>query len=549
MAQSESQSHRAARVLPAVVVLLLAAAAYGAIATNVFHNGGISFAEGLYMVKSWWYVTGAAAPYTATDATRTTPLYFYLLGWWQSLAGIGVVPARALSCGLGLVNGALLFAICRRLTGNVLAAAAAVMLLLATPTTAFYFAMAVPTATVSALHLAAIWLIVAGLGRPRVGATIVFGLICVALYFTRQNMILAVVMLAPLYVAAIGRGRWLHAALLLATMAIATAALLLVFPDRLAGYAMHLPVITPYLERWGVLPTDLALIDEGTTGPTTMALALDRLHLADFVNGFLLPFSGIVALALLLFFVAGRGLRVLWIAPLYFAALVAGHFVATAGNCTTCLPDYGSTYMAAGALAAALTLAVLASRVRHSKTPPALVIVGGALIATGMNVFAPALATRDEYLFFPAPLLAQSGTGSAPSEIDPFAQWLATSIPMGEPILLIHNLGGLPYAVFRAGHVFPVQNFNPAATHRVLRPRLSSTTREAVQAAVEAESLWTDDTLRRWLERDYDLVLFQDNKAVDQSAIVAVLTQRFDVAGTTTFHGANLILYKRKPAQ
>jgi hypothetical protein len=120
---------------------------------------------------------------------------------------------------------------------------------------------------------------------------------------------------------------------------------------------------------------------------------------------------------------------------------------------------------------------------------------------------------------------------------------------MGEPILLIHNLGDLPYAVFRAGHVFPVQNFNPIATHRVMRPRLSPTTREAVQASVEAESLWTDDTLRRWLERDYDLVLFQDNKAIDQSAIVAVLTQQFAVAGTTTFHGANLILYKRKPAQ
>ena len=83
---------------------------------------------------------------------------------------------------------------------------------------------------------------------------------------------------------------------------------------------------------------------------------------------------------------------------------------------------------------------------------------------------------------------------------------------MGEPILLIHDLSALPYAVFRAGHVFPVQNFNPAATHRILRPRLSATTREAVQAAVEAESLWTDDTLRRWLERDYDLVLFQDNE-------------------------------------
>ena len=133
MSQSDTQSRRPpARHAPAVLVLLLAAVAYGAIATNAFHNGAISFAESPYLIKSWWYVTGIAAPYTAADATWTTPLYFYLLGWWQSLMGVGVEPARALSIGLGVVNGGLLFAICRRLTGNALAAAAGVLLLLAT---------------------------------------------------------------------------------------------------------------------------------------------------------------------------------------------------------------------------------------------------------------------------------------------------------------------------------------------------------------------------------------------------------------------------------
>jgi len=549
MAESENQRRRAARVLPAVILLVLAAAAYGVIATNVFRNGSISIAESSYLAKSWWYVTGTVMPYTATDATRGVPLYYYVLGWWQSLVGTGVQPARILSLLLGLANGGLLFAICRRLTGNVLAAAAAVLLLLATPTTIFYFTMALPTALVSLLHLTAIWLIVSGLGRPRIGVTVLFGLICTALYFTRQNMLLAVVMLAPLYIASLGAQRLLHSSVLLAAIAAGTGALLLVFPNKLAGYAMHLPIITPYLERWGVMPINLTLIDEGTTGTTTMALALDQMHLAAFVNAFLLPFAGIVALAVLLFFVAGRGLRVLWIAPLYFAVLVAGHFVATAGQCTTCLPDYGATFIAAGALSAALTLAVTASLARRSNISPAAIVIGGAVIATVMNVFAPALATRDQFLFYPAPLLDHSAKGDAQAEIEPFAQWLATSIPMGEPILLIHNLNALPYAVARAGHVFPVQNFDPTTTHRIMRPRLTPMTKEAVQAAVEAESLWTDDTLRRWLERDYDVVLFQENKAVDQSAVTAILAQRFDAAGTHAFGGANLTLYKRKPAQ
>jgi hypothetical protein len=165
-----------------------------------------------------------------------------------------------------------------------------------------------------------------------------------------------------------------------------------------------------------------------------------------------------------------------------------------------------------------------------------------------MNVFAPALATRDAYLFYPAPLLAR-GTPTELADVDTFARWLAATAPAGEPILLIHNTPSLPYAVFRGAHLFPMQNIDPDATHRVIRPHLNPTTTEAIQAAVEAETLWTDDTQRRWLERDYDLVLFQPNKAVDQSAITTTLAHDFEAAGSTTFRGLPVTLYKRKTAQ
>jgi hypothetical protein len=547
MVQSESQSHRAARVLPTALLLLLAAGGYAAIVANAFRNGSISFAETPYLIKSWWYVTGTLTPYTATDSTWTTPLYFYVVGWWQALMGIGAGPARALSIGLGLLNAGFLFAICRRLTGNVLAASAGVLLLLATPTIAFNFATAVPTALLSLLHLAAIWLVVSSLGKPRIGASIVFGLLCAAMYFTRQNMILAIIMLAPLYIAAIGSARVVHSAIVAASIAAVTAALLFLFPDKLAGHALHLPIITPYLERWHLLPFNLTLIDQGTTGATTMSLALDRLSLAEFVNGFVLPFFGIILLDVLLFFVAGRGLRLLWIVPIYVLALTAGNVLGTAGVCTdACLPGYGATFMPASVLSASLSLAVLAARARKANVSPAFVIAGGAIIATILSVFAPALATRDAYMSYPAPLVSREGDQFA--DVDKFAQWLATSTPMGEPILLIHDMPLLPYAVFRAARTFPVQNINPTATYRVVRPVSKPETREAIKAAIEAESLWTDDTMRRWLERDYELVLVQA-KNDNQAMIAPILAARFDVAGTTTFRGVPLTLYKRKPAQ
>ena len=548
MAQGDQQ-HRKGRLTATVAVLILAGAVYGTIAVTSLLHGGLSFAEGANLVRSRWYVSGVIAPYTATDATWTTPLYFYLLGWWQSLVGAGINTSRALSVGLGVGNAILLFSICRRLTSNSLAAAATVLLLVATPTTAFFFALATPTATVSVLHLAAIWLLVAGLGRPRVGASIAFGLLCAALYFTRQNMILAVLMLVPLYIAAIGTKRRQHAAIVIGTVAVAVASLVAIFPHKFAGHAFHLPVISPYLERWGLLPLDLALIDETTTGASTVALALERISVTDIFNGVLLPFSGIVVLAALLFFVTGRSLRVLWIPSAYFFLLAAGHIVGMAGICSGCLHEYAVMFIAPGALAGGLTLAVLAARARARQISPAATIIGGAILATALNAFAPMAASSEAYRNFPAPLLALDAPTREAKQIETLSKWVETSVPTGEPVLLLHHLAPLPFAVFNTGLTFPVQSFNLAASYREIWPRLNANVREAAQAAVESESLWTDATLRRWLIRDYDLVLVTSDALETYPLAAKLLPQRFEVVASMSFGNTPISLYKRKPSQ
>src|SRR6478609_133046 len=50
-----------------------------------------------YILKSWWYVSGAVRPYSAEDATWYQPLIFYTIGAWQWIAGHGVVPSRSLT--------------------------------------------------------------------------------------------------------------------------------------------------------------------------------------------------------------------------------------------------------------------------------------------------------------------------------------------------------------------------------------------------------------------------------------------------------------------
>jgi len=538
--------------LPTAVLLLGAGLAFAAWAYLTLFQGRISAEEAAYLVKALWQATGQPDTYAAPDATGKMPLYFYQLGFWQTIDGLGIVFARAMSIGLGVVNGLLLFGLCKRLTANTLVAAAAVFICLATPATGAFFATATPAAMVSALHLVALWLIVDSLGKQRPWASILLGAICATLYFYRQGMLLSVVVLAPLYVAAMGRQRPLHAALLIVGFAATTALLLLILPDKIAAYALRLPVISPLLDNLGLLAPNFTLIDRGTLGPITMGPAFERAAPAEVLDGFLLPYSGTIILAGLLLVLARGPLRVLWIAPLYFLWLAVGFYFGSLGLCTGCMTPATPYFGAVGALAAALGLAVLSQRARQNGMPAAPSVLIGAALAVALNTFAPTLAVRVNAGTFPIALTPAGATEV--KEVESLARWINANVPAREPILLLHGMGrqpiaGLAYAAVLAEHPIPVQSIDPAATRRIVNPKLAAPARESVQAAIEEENLWTDATLNRWLERDYDVVIFQEDRSIDQRAHIAALSTRFSVAASTVYRGANLFLYKRKIAQ
>ena len=304
----------------------------------------------------------------------------------------------------------------------------------------------------------------------------------------------------------------------------------------------------------GDIAPNFTLIERGTVGGTGLAPDFARIAPADFVDGFLLPYSGTLILALALFALAGRALRVLWIVPLYFLFLTLAHYLGSQGYCPRCIATYMPYFSAIGALAAAISLALIAVRARQSQVSAAPAILVGAAVALALNTFAPLLALRADAKGFPAPLMAAAVRTNEPSDADAFARWLNTNTPAREPILLLHSLGtqripSLPYAAYLAEHPFPPQSLNPAASRRVINPRLVGAAREAVQAALEEESFWSDATLARWLDRDYELVLLQLDASIDQKAQLAALDARFDLVGAALYRGATVRLYRRKAVQ
>ncbi len=554
MTKVEDKNARFKRLLPAVILWLAAAAIYGASTYYVLLYGRTWTDEIIFLIKSYWYVTGAVAPYTTTDATWSMPLYFYQLGAWQELVGAGHMAGRAMSIALGALSAVMLFAICRRVTANTTAAAAAAFIFVATPATTYYFATATPAATISALHLAALWLVVSSLGRPRLWMSIAMGLLCTALFFYSQNMILAVVVLVPLYVIALGRTRILHSAIVGISIAGSTAALLVTFPEKLLHYALNLPGVAPLLDSMNWTPPNFTLIERGTIESAHLSLSIDQVSIISIIDGFFLPYAGTILFALLLFRLAGKGLRVLWIASLYFFWLAAAHIIGTAGQCDTCILSYMPDFAAIGALAAGLTLAMMAHWARQNGVPAANLVVVCALIIAAGNAFAPGLAFTDKHKLFPLARISTDRDTTEVQKIESLAQWVASHTSPEEPILVIHSLGSkalpaLPYAAFLAGHRMPVQSLNLPASHRTIKPDLSSAAREAVQAAIEEESLWTDATLQRWISRDYDLILFQEDRTVDQTDRLIAITALFRHVGTTTFRGSTVHLFERRTAQ
>ncbi len=557
MATSASSAPR--RSPPAGLLLVGVLAVYAVLGGQTLLHGQSLPEEVAALIRGWWYVGAAPGagvkPYTGTDATWSMPLYFYQIGLWQKLAGIGPLPARLLSLAIGVLDGILLFLICKRLTANTVASAAAAFIFLATPATVFAFATATPAATIALFHLAAVWLIVAHMGRPKIWASIAIGAISAALYFYRQDMILAVIVLLPLYALSVGRGeRAKHAAIAVAALALCAGGLLAVFPPKLMSYALRLPVIYPLIESLGGIAPNFQLIDQGTSGANPLIFSLARIRFMDVAEGFVLPYSGTILAVLALFALAGRGLRVLWIPALYFLWLAVTHTLGAPGFCTGCATSYAPAYIGIGALSAGLALALLARHAKDWGLPAPVAIIAAAVLVVGMNMFMPALAKTPSYHMYPAPLMGETATVDERTDTVALARWIAGKTDRAEPVLALHSLGrthlpALPWAVFLSGHLMPVQSFDPPATRRILSPRLTGAQKERVQAAIEAESLWTDETLRRWVERDYDLILFQHDDTLNQAALLGSIAARFDLVGTTRYREQDISLYKRKAAQ
>lgn len=529
-----------------LAVLSMTILAYSLYGTYAAFNGRTWTDEVTYLAKSLWYLNGVSTPYSVDDATWYMPLYFYVLGSVQFLFGQGYVAGRMFSVVIGGLSGIIVYFICRRFVLSATVSALAVAVYLLTTTTAYYFATATPLATVAFLHLLTILHLMRSLEKPSLLNAAILGILFCFLFFFRQNMILAIGILGPAYLLALKRQRALHAGVLISAVLLGAAAFFFAFPDRLLHYAIRLPLLTEILANIGLLPNNLDIIQSATETPLSLGLSLSAFRWQDPLYAFFLPFSGtILAVALCMVFSP-------WPKPLrlgvggYFFALAALHYVGSANYCPSCILTYTNYFISIGAIA---TGGLVAALWQHHSAPKVLASSASAVLVAiilSMNAFLSLLSdTSNRYRFYPQPMFFNARELTEMVEAELFASVIANHTTSDKPVLVINNQPALTYAVFHAGRIMPPQSLNPRQSYRAIRSGISESDRLEVVAALEAESLWTDDSLVRWIYQDFSTVIYVEDFDGPRPTLEAALDRKFNIQSRVNWRGWYVRFYQR----
>ncbi|MCB2108134.1 MAG: glycosyltransferase family 39 protein [Rhodobacteraceae bacterium] len=547
---TETSPHRGrlAALITAAVLVLIALAAYATLAFNVVTNAPLSNDEAQYLIRALWYENGTYRPYTTGDTSWLMPLYYRFAGAWIDLTGPDIAPLRWLSVTCGAVCAALMFTLTRKLTANTLAASAAAAIFLVTPSAGYAFATATPAAMVALLHTLALWLLIGAVGRPSLWRPAVFGVLLAVLFMTSRDTALIALALIPLYTIAVGRDRFMQCMTLIIATGAAIAGILWLYPARLTELALWGPLIAPVLDLAGIAPRALVQIDVATTGANMLSPAWPRDGLMQLVDTMLLPLAGALIACLALVALTGRALRVLWVVPIYLIWLVAGETISLLAPCDDCLVGQSAgSALPVAALGAGLSLAMIWRWARGRQLPGAPFVVGGALAVIAVSTFAPGLAMRSEYQFYPAAALRASGSVDMATDASRLGQLLIKDTSAGEQIVALHDVPALPYAIVMARRGISPQLLDPARTYRELTPAVTGARRDTVLAALEGHTLWTSDTLKRWLARGADSLLIETgNSFAEKDDAALLIAANFEAKATTTFAGHEFTLYTRR---
>jgi hypothetical protein len=466
-----------------------------------------------YILKSWWYVSGAVKPYSAEDATWYQPLFFYALGSWQWIFGHSVISARTFSLAVTAINIGLVASLLHRLGCTLWPIAFAVVVFALNEDSIFYFNSATQFAAFVCLQLITLHLLLLMNRSASVAVALALGAVLTMNYLLRINSVAFIALsLAIVWVRA-GRDRWRVYACSAAILVLTWSLLVLLWGKRFAYVTIWLPGLTDSLVQAGVLPKlypYTMVLSRQIGGAMQHATLLDMLEYAFgrdvlghyFLNHHAVPFATALAATIVaaLRAIPNRGWTALF-ATSYWALLIF-HHLGLQSLCGGCIQAYANyvDYLAALAGGLALHGVMLTSRDLLARTF-AVAVVGASIGLSAVQAWSltghygvPSIRNRTE---------------SLPAEVGIAGAAMKRLLPPGAVTGIVGLDSRIPLALAEAGVRFPPIFLNIPPFYRKLNEGLTPELQAKTIAEIADLSMWTDAIARQWIESDFDWVVVQ----------------------------------------
>lgn len=471
-----------------------------------------------YVIKSWWYISGAVRPYTAEDATWYQPLLFYWLGAWQLIAGHDIVASRALSLFITAIDIVLLAAFLRRLGCTVWPIALAVIVYTLTEDSIFYFSSAAPYTYSICLQLVALHLMLSMDKRACFRQALGLGFILTMIYLLRINLISFVALsLAIVWVRA-GRDRWRVYLVVASIFLVSWGMLAWLWGSRFIYVSLWVPIVTDALVHVGILPRlfpyaftfshQVIFEQQHKTLADLLAYAFGWEMWRDWMLGHhLVPMAAVVLATLITFMyrIVNRGWILLFVAT--YCGMLLFHHLGAQSYCPICIQAYANYFDYFGALAIGLALHGLLQR--FSFALPICVITAGMVFAA---LVAAAVQSWSLTGVNKLPSIRNS-LDALPQEVKDTRNVLGQWLKPGSSLGIVGTDPRIPLALEGANIRVPPINLSLLSSYRELDPKLTAEQEARTVEELRELTSWTDAIAKTWMENDYDWLIVQRQPA------------------------------------
>ena len=101
----------------------------------------------------------------------------------------------------------------------------------------------------------------------------------------------------------------------------------------------------------------------------------------------------------------------------------------------------------------------------------------------------------------------------------------------------------VPYSIFLAQKDFPQQMININHTYRKIKNIPHN--KGVLLQAIEKEGLWSDSLLNEWIEKKYNIIVYQSDPRRQDKSLIKKIEKDFSIKATYGFRGWNIYIYKR----